>query len=58
MTEKNPNWLPIVRIEPDPVERALSILWSYEAHPPRIVRSQRYSLVLTEPLPSPIWRKA
>lgn len=52
MTEKNPAWLPIVRIEPDPIERALSIIWLYEICPPRIQRSQRYSLALTE-LPSP-----
>lgn len=53
MTERNPAWLPIVTVEPDPVERALRVIWSYEIQPPRIVRSQRYSLILTEPLPSP-----
>jgi hypothetical protein len=47
MAEKNPAWLPIVRLEPDPIERALRVIWHYEAHPPRI--SQRYSLTVTEP---------
>lgn len=53
MTEHNPVWLPIIRIEPDPIERALQIIWSYQAEPVRISRSQRYSLAVTEPLPSP-----
>lgn len=64
MNELNPNWLPIVRIEPpfeplpDPIERALRIIWSYERNPPRVSVSQRYSLSLTETLPEPVWRKA
>ena len=50
MTERNPIWLPIVRVEPqpDPVERVLRTLWSYETQPVKITRSQRYSLTLTE----------
>ncbi len=60
MTETNPVWLPIVRLEPrpDPVEQVLRLQWSYAEKPPRISRSQRYSLSLTEPLPEPVWRKA
>lgn len=40
MTEKNPVWLPIVRLEPppDPIERALRLIWSYEAQPVKIWR--------------------
>lgn len=53
MSEKNPCWLPIVRLEPDPVERLLRTLWSYEKDPVRILTAQRYRLVMeSEPLPS------
>jgi len=61
VSELNPLWLPIVTISPpppDPVERLLRIVWSYEATPVRIAKSQRYSLSLTEPCPEPVWRKA
>ncbi len=49
MTEKNHAWLPLKRIELDPIERALVLVWSYASRPPRISYSQRYSLVVVEP---------
>lgn len=57
LRETNPLWAPIVPAELDAVERTLRTLWSYERTPVRIARTQRYSLVLTEPCPEPVWRR-
>jgi hypothetical protein len=53
VTEKNAIWRPILDLTtpPNPIKRAVVLIWRYEDQPPRI--SQRYSLVLAEPLPSP-----
>ncbi len=50
MTEKNPVWAAIVP-KPEPLwKSALEMAEAYRRAEPRIVRSQRYSLTLTEPL--------
>ena len=53
--ESNPMWAPF---EPAPLWRSASeIIDAYRAAEPRINRSQRYSLVVTEPLPDPLWSR-
>ena len=58
LAERNPLWVPI-----DPPRRR--VLWEttaqiiaayQDAEPVRLSRSQRYSLVVTEPLPSMVQR--
>ena len=60
MIEKNPLWLPIA--EPPRVRlwsSVCEVIAAYERaeRPVRVARSQRYSLVVTEPLPEATWRK-
>ncbi len=51
MTEKNAIWAPI-RPKPEPLwKSALEMAEAYRLAEPRVNRSQRYSLTLTEPLP-------
>ena len=57
MTETNPIWTPVVP-KPEPLwKSALEMAEAYRRAEPRIVRSQRYSLTLTEPLPEAVWRR-
>jgi len=58
LRETNPIWAPLWQSplemaeayrRTDPIERTLRTIWSYETAPVRICRTQRYSLVLTEP---------
>lgn len=58
MTEKNVIWAPIVP-KPEPFWKSpLEMAEAYRNAEPRVNRSQRYSLSLTEPLPDPVWVKA
>lgn len=54
MTEQNPIWRPIPP-RPEPLWRTVAeVVAAYrEAEPVRAARSQRYSLVLTDPAPAP-----
>lgn len=57
IAEHNPVWAPIVERENAPLwTSAGEIIAAYE-RAEKSSRSQRYSLVLTEPLPRPSWRK-
>jgi hypothetical protein len=57
MTEKNAIWAPIVP-KPEPFWKTpLEMAEAYRSAEPRVNRSQRYSLSLTEPLPEPVWRR-
>lgn len=66
MIERNPMWAPIAPIaEPtaQPTPRTETLRYTHVVNayrtapcPVRLSMSQRYSLVLTEPLPAPVWR--
>lgn len=54
LREPNPLWAPIEPLRLD----VAKVAQAYRAAPPvRVARSQRYSLVLTEPCPEPVWRR-
>lgn len=57
IAEHNPIWAPIAERKNAPLwTSAREVIAAYErAEKP--ARSQRYSLVLSEPLPPPSWRK-
>ncbi|OGR95469.1 MAG: hypothetical protein A2V88_15250 [Elusimicrobia bacterium RBG_16_66_12] len=44
VTEKNNIWRPIAEVEPDPIERVLRILWSYQDRPIRFITATRYRM--------------
>jgi len=57
--ETNPIWAPI-RPRPEPLWRSVAeVVEAYQQaeRPVRVSRSQRYSLVVTEPLPAAEWRR-
>ncbi len=57
VTEKNHVWAAIVP-KPEPLwKSALEMAEAYRRAEPRIVRSQRYSLTLIEPLPETVRRR-
>lgn len=55
MIERNPLWAPIAPAL-DPIETTLRTLWAYERTRVRVARTQRYSLVVVEPLPPMVQR--
>ncbi len=58
-TEQNPIWAPIRPPKPLPLWMSVAeVIEAYQAaEPVRMGRSQRYSLVVVEPLPEATWRK-
>ena len=57
--ERNPAWLPIAQAQPRSLWGSVAeMIATYEASAPRVSLTQRYSLVVVEPLPQPVWRKS